>query len=71
MLTYDSLKDLTQGAVLPVVSMRDDHFCIIDSGRDPRGKFFRVRTFRSDDFINVEVFYEDGSHTESIRKIVE
>lgn len=71
MFTYDSLKELTQGKVLPVCIMRDDHFCIIDSGRDPRGKFLRMRTFRSDDFVNVEVFYEDGSYTESIRKIIE
>lgn len=69
---FTGLKEWAKDKNLPWLGQNSlNHPVLIDHGRDPRGEFYRVKTFEGDDYVTVEVFYSDGYHTSKTYKWTE
>ena len=64
--TFEKLKKETQGYSFPLYGETEDgEDQIIEVGADKEmGQFFRVTTYQSNDWIRVNIYYEDGTTEE-------
>lgn len=66
MTTFEQLKQETQGYSFPLYGENEDgESQTITVGTDKEmGQFFRVTTYQSNDWIRVNIYYEDGTTEE-------
>ena len=70
MTTFEQLKQETRSYSFPLYGENeDDEAQVIEVGADREmGQFFRVTTYQSNDWVRVNIYYEDGTVEETFEE---
>lgn len=70
-MSYEDVKQIVKnfGSTLPANGTDEDgNVVIVSEGKDECGHFYEVQTAQENGWIRVNVFYEDGTVTETFTK---